>query len=66
MFNMQEELADQAELYEHHNLLADRGQGLLRIDKFLVNRLEHVSRSKIQNAAKAGNILVNGQSVKPN
>ncbi|MFP4470862.1 MAG: RluA family pseudouridine synthase [Bacteroidota bacterium] len=54
------------ELYEHHRIHVDPGQSLLRIDKFLFNRLEHVSRSKIQNAAKAGNILVNDEPVKPN
>lgn len=62
---MQEELNDQSELYEHYNFKADKGQGLLRLDKFLSNRLENVSRNKIQNAAKAGNILVNNIVVKP-
>lgn len=66
MHSIEEETTDHAELYEHHHLLADKGQGLLRIDKFLANRLEDVSRNKIQLAAKAGNILVNGESVKPN
>ena len=63
---MQEELFEQSELYEHHRIVADKGQGLLRVDKFLFNRLEHVSRNKIQMAAKAGNVLVNGIAVKPN
>ena len=63
---MQEELFEQSELYEHHRILVDKGQALLRIDKFLGNRLENVSRNKIQQAARAGNILVNGIPVKPN
>jgi 23S rRNA pseudouridine1911/1915/1917 synthase len=54
------------ELYEHHRFIVDRGQGLLRIDKYLFNKLENVSRTKIQNAASAGNILVNDKSVRPN
>lgn len=54
------------ELYEHHRIIADKGQGLLRIDKFLMIRIENASRSKIQQAAKAGNILVNGEPVKQN
>ncbi len=62
---MQEELTDRSELYEHYNFQADKGQGLLRLDKFLSNKLENVSRNKIQNAAKAGNILVNNIAVKP-
>jgi 23S rRNA pseudouridine1911/1915/1917 synthase len=63
---MQEEFFEQAELYEHHRILVDRGQSLLRIDKFLGNRIENVSRNKIQQAAKAGNILVNGTPIKSN
>ncbi len=54
------------DLYEHHHFLVDRGQGLLRIDKYLHARIENISRNKIQNSAKAGNILVNGTAVKPN
>ncbi|MBN2681985.1 MAG: RluA family pseudouridine synthase [Bacteroidales bacterium] len=52
--------------YEHHNFIADPGQSLLRIDKFLYNRVENVSRSKIQAAAAAGAILVNKKPVKSN
>lgn len=57
---------DQDDLYEHHRIIADPGQSLLRIDKFLAGRIENISRSRIQNAAKAGSILVNGNPVKPN
>lgn len=57
--------ADQ-ELYEHYRVKADKGQELLRVDKFLMNRLEHTSRSRIQAAAEAGNILANGKVVKSN
>ncbi len=54
------------ELYEHYRIEADKGQRSIRIDKFLTARLEATSRNKIQNAAKAGNILVNDERVKPN
>ncbi len=54
------------ELYEHHRIISDPKQKPLRIDKFLVNRLESTSRNKIQSAADAGSILVNGKSVKSN
>ncbi|MBS4014746.1 MAG: RluA family pseudouridine synthase [Bacteroidetes bacterium] len=57
---------EEQELYEHHNIIVDKGQGLLRIDKFLFHRLEAKSRNKLQEAARAGNILVNGNPVKPN
>ncbi len=52
--------------YEYHRIKADKGQSLLRIDKFLQLRLENVSRNKIQNASKAGGVRVNGVAVKPN
>jgi 23S rRNA pseudouridine1911/1915/1917 synthase len=63
---MQDELLEQSELYEHHRIVADKGQGLLRVDKFLFNRLEKVSRNKIQMAIRAGNVLVNNAAIKPN
>lgn len=63
---MSEDHEEQYELYEHYRYKVDGGQHSLRIDKFLTNRLENVSRNKIQNAASAGNILVNGRSVKSN
>ncbi len=63
---MKGEFPEQQEMYEHHRIVADKGQSPLRIDKFLVNKLENVSRSRIKNAASAGNILVNQQSVKSN
>ena len=62
----EEELTDQQELFEHYRFKADPGQSLLRIDKFLSDRLENTSRTRIQNAANAGNILVNNNAVKPN
>jgi 23S rRNA pseudouridine1911/1915/1917 synthase len=62
----EEELVDQQELFEHHRFKADPGQSVLRIDKFLSDRLENTSRTRIQTAANAGNILVNNNPVKPN
>ncbi len=56
--------SDQEELYEHHRIEVEKGQSLLRIDKFLMNRIEHTSRNKIQNACEAECILVNGKPVK--
>lgn len=54
------------ELYEHFRFTVDKGQSALRIDKYLFHKLENASRSKIQMAANAGNILVNENPVKPN
>lgn len=57
---------DSQDLFEHFRFEADPGQGMLRIDKFLTNRMQNTSRSRIQAAAQAGNILVNNQPVKSN
>ncbi|WP_456438222.1 RluA family pseudouridine synthase [Psychroserpens sp.] len=54
------------ELYEHHSFVADKGQTPLRIDKYLMNRIENATRNKIQAAAKDGSIYVNGTPVKSN
>lgn len=53
-------------LYEHYRVVADKGQTLLRVDKFLVERLPGVSRNRIQQAAEAGCIIVNDRQVKSN
>ena len=58
--------SEEQEFYEHLRLTVDKGQGLLRIDKFLMSRIENASRNKVQNAAKAGNIFVNEKPVKQN
>lgn len=57
---------EEQELFEHYRIEVDGGQKSLRIDKFLVNRIENASRSKIQSAADAENILVNQKPVKSN
>ncbi len=54
------------ELYEHHNIKVDPGQSPIRIDKFLFGKIINVTRNKVQQAAKAGNILVNDKAVKSN
>ncbi|MCH5241461.1 MAG: RluA family pseudouridine synthase [Muribaculaceae bacterium] len=55
---------DGRELFEHFRFIADKGQTLLRVDKFLVDRMEKTSRNRIQQAADAGCIIVNGKPVK--
>ncbi len=52
------------ELFEHHRIAVDPGQQMLRIDKFLMDRLTNVSRSKIQGAIREGFVKVNEQDVK--
>lgn len=61
---MQDNQSD--EFYDQRIIKVDPGQSLLRIDKFLMDRLESVSRNWVQNAIRSGSITVDGQSVKPN
>lgn len=62
--NLSEE--QEEELYEHHKVKVDPGQYILRIDKYLMDRLPNTSRNRIQNSAKNGFIIVNGVKVKQN
>lgn len=66
-FDDENELQDiESEMFEHFRFQVDKGQSLLRIDKYLMLRIENATRNKIQQAAKAGNILVNNAAVKSN
>lgn len=56
--------ADGREMYEHFRFVADKGQQLLRVDKFLCDRMEKTSRNRIQQAADADCVIVNGKAVK--
>ena len=61
------ELEDQEqELFEHFRFVMGKGQELLRIDKYLMNHIKSATRTKIQQTAEAGNVLVNDKSVKSN
>lgn len=64
--NQEQEFIEQEEqdLYEHLRIVVDKGQSLLRIDKFLMHRIENASRNRIQNAIELGNVLVNNQTIK--
>ena len=53
-------------LFEHYSFHVDRGQEPLRVDKFLMNRIENTTRNKIQQAVKSGAIIVNENVVKSN
>lgn len=64
--NLQELQEPGDELYERLHLVIDKGQELLRIDKFLSARMSGVSRNKIQHAIENGMVTVNGKTVKSN
>ena len=59
-------MEENQELFEHYKFVADKGQSPLRVDKFLMNFIEHATRTKIQKAAADGNIKINGNVVKSN
>jgi len=63
---MEEFNAQEQDLFEHYRFVADPGQGPLRIDKFLMTKIQNASRNKIQQAASAGSVLVNDKAVKQN
>lgn len=62
----QEDLEQEDQLHEHHHFTAGAGQEPLRVDKFLMNRIENATRNKIQQAVKDGAVRVNEQIVKSN
>jgi 23S rRNA pseudouridine1911/1915/1917 synthase len=64
--NIRDTENEEEDLFEHFNIKVDIGQEIVRIDKFLIDRLPNTSRSKIQSSAKNGNIRVNGIFVKSN
>ena len=57
---------EDGELFEHHRVVASKGQVPLRVDKFLMNFIENATRNKIQQSAKDGHVWVNDQIVKSN
>ena len=61
MQDLEEELD---ELYEHHRIVVDKGQSTLRVDKFLMTKLQNASRVKIQEGIDSGSVKVNDLEVK--
>jgi len=57
---------DKDDFFEHHHVVADQGQEIVRVDKFLLERIPNTSRSKLQNLIKEEYVLVNGKAVKTN
>ncbi len=55
---------ESAQLYEHYKIVADPKQGLMRVDKFLIDHLSGTSRNRIQRAADSGFILCNDKPIK--
>src|SRR5687767_6408471 len=65
--NIEEELHEEAdELFERLTIVVDKGQEPLRIDKFLMNRIEGATRNKIQQSIEAERVLINNKPIKSN
>ena len=62
----EEQAEGSEELYERLNIVVDRGQEPMRLDKFLVARIEGASRNKVQQAIESGRVLINGKQVTSN
>ena len=54
---------ESSQLYEHYRIVADAKQGLMRVDKFLIDHLANISRNRIQKAADAGSIMCNERPI---
>ena len=61
-----EEISDSDELFEKHVIVIDKGQEAIRIDKFLMQRIEGATRNKIQQAIENEMVLVNDKPTKKN
>lgn len=57
---------EETALFEHHRVIADPGQALMRLDKFLSVRLPNTSRTKVQLGIETGLVTVNGKATKAN
>ena len=54
------------ELFEHYKFTSDKGQSMMRLDKYLTQKMTETSRSRIQMAVEAGYVRVNGNVAKSN
>ena len=45
------DLPEEEKLFEHYNFTVDKGQGPVRIDRFLTDKIENLARNRIQNVA---------------
>ena len=59
-----EPVGDEAQLYEHFRVVVDKGPEMMRVDKYLFDRITNSSRNRIQKAADAGFVMANGKPVK--
>ncbi len=53
-------------LVDKHSIVVDPRQSSVRIDKFILTKIEKISRNRIQNGIKRGDVTVNGKIIKSN
>ncbi len=63
---MDEIIENERGLFEHFKFIIDQGQSMLRVDKFLSDKIETYSRTKIQQSADNGFLFANGCAIKSN
>jgi 23S rRNA pseudouridine1911/1915/1917 synthase len=66
MLSENNQIPEEEKLFEHFRFTVDKGQGSIRIDRYLTDKIENLTRNRIQNVAKAGGVLVNDNPVKSN
>ena len=59
-----EPVGDESQLYEHFRVVVDKGQAMVRVDKYLFERIVNASRNRIRKAAEGGFVMANGKPVK--
>ena len=57
-----EPVGDENQLYEHFRVVVDKGQAMVRVDKYLFERIVNASRNRIQKAAEDGFVMANGRT----
>ena len=59
--DLEEDIPDEEGLFEHHHIVADPKQGLLRLDRYITEKLPNTTRTKVQHAIELSYIRVNGK-----
>lgn len=64
MDDLEVQESEDQDLFEHLRVVVDKGQSLLRLDKYLMHKIENASRNRVQNSIDAGSVLVNEKPAK--
>ena len=64
--SLETNLPEEDKLFEHFQFKVPAGQSPVRIDRYLTDKIENLTRNRLQNVAKAGGVIVNEKPVKSN